>query len=864
MDLEQHPTREPRLRQPRLDVEHRDLDDVGRRPLDRGVERHALRHLATLPVGGPQVGQVAAPAEQRLRVAGLASLRDDAHEVVAHAAELLEVLVHEDPRLGRLDAQLLRQTESAQPVREAVVHGLDARPLGDRHGVGGHAEDSRRHHRVEVVARAERLDKSRVVGRVGHDPHLDLAVVGRDQRLVALPDDERLTDPASCLRPYRDVLQVRVGRAQPAGRGDRLYVRGVDTAVVRHGLLESLDGLTQPDRVAVLEQVGEERVPRLRVQPLERVRVRRVAALELAGLRHVQLVEEHRLELLGRTEVDLLADDVVRGRGGGRDAVVEPAPQLVEQVGVDGDPRALHRRERAEQWQLDVAYEQRPPLCLQLDPERLGEVDHGAGPEHGRLRDLHRVGRLVAEVEHELVVGITGRTSADLGAQLTLQVTQGEVAQVVRALVGSQQVGRHLGVAHQSVEVPATCPDGQQRPLGVVDRLRVSGIGQPSCQRRVVVGAELRDVEVGSSAVGTRERQRHQVAGAAPPATDRLDPREHAGAMSAQPCSYGTGLEHVADDLEPTLGRGLLSGQDLEQPVAQHPELQPVEQAVHCVAVPVLPLEVGAPERQVEVAQQGVDPTVRRDVVEVLAERLPRFARHVGRLPHEVLEPVVHVEPLRGRLRPDPGHARQVVARLTDQRREVGVALRGDEVLLLHGRRRHTGEVGDALAGVEHRHVVVDELERVAVAGDDEHVEPVLDRLRRERRNDVVGLVAVELHVDHVQRVQDLLDERHLPRELGRGRRPVALVRRVQLRAERHPGHVERHGQVGRRLVAQHVDEHRREPVHGIGVLARRRREVLHGQGEERSVRDRVAVDEQESRPLKGLHRHAGDSIRLD
>ena len=47
-------------------------------------------------------------------------------------------------------------------------------------------------------------------------------------------------------------------------------------------------------------------------------------------------------------------------------------------------------------------------------------------------------------------------------------------------------------------------------------------------------------------------------------------------------------------------------------------------------------------------------------------------------------------------------------------------------------------------------------------------------------------------------------------------------------------------------LVAQHVDEHRGEAVDGVGVLTRRRREVLDGQREERPVGQRVAVEQEQ------------------
>ncbi len=106
------------------------------------------------------------------------------------------------------------------------------------------------------------------------------------------------------------------------------------------------------------------------------------------------------------------------------------------------------------------------------------------------------------------------------------------------------------------------------------------------------------------------------------------------------------------------------------------------------------------------------------------------------------------------------------------------------------------------------------------------------------------------------QRAQHVLDQLDLPPEQLRRRRPVGLVLREALRAERLPGDVEGHGDVRRPLVAQRVDQHRREPVHRVRRLAGRRREVLHRQGVERPVRQRVAIQQQQARAggLRGGH----------
>ena len=181
---------------------------------------------------------------------------------------------------------------------------------------------------MQVLPRRERLDQALVPGEVGHDPHLDLAVVRRHQRLVALADDERLPDPAALGGADRDVLQVRVGRGEPAGGGDRLLERRVDAAAVVDHRQQPVDDRAQPGDVAVAEQVLHERVPGLLQQPGQRVGVRGVAGLVLLRLGQAELVEDHRLQLLRRAEVHLAADDGVALGGRGGDAVGELPLQL--------------------------------------------------------------------------------------------------------------------------------------------------------------------------------------------------------------------------------------------------------------------------------------------------------------------------------------------------------------------------------------------------------------------------------------------------------------------------------------------------------------------------------------------------------
>jgi hypothetical protein len=77
----------------------------------------------------------------------------------------------------------------------------------------------------------EGVEQALVPGQVGHDAQLDLGVVRRHQ-LVAGFGHEGLADAPPFGAADGDVLQVGVGRRQPAGGGHGLVVGGVDAPVL--------------------------------------------------------------------------------------------------------------------------------------------------------------------------------------------------------------------------------------------------------------------------------------------------------------------------------------------------------------------------------------------------------------------------------------------------------------------------------------------------------------------------------------------------------------------------------------------------------------------------------------------------------
>ena len=159
-------------------------------------------------------------------------------------------------------------------------------------------------------------------------------------------------------------------------------------------------------------------------------------------------------------------------------------------------------------------------------------------------------------------------------------------------------------------------------------------------------------------------------------------------------------------------------------------------------AIPRLALGLVRGDLERDVVDERREATVEQHGRQVVAQRLPHLAADlvdpVGQRGHraELLDPL-------GRgLLAHAGDPRQVVGRVAAQRCEIGVLRRGHAVLLEHGVGSHAGQVGDPLAGVEHGDARLHELQRVAVAGEDEDVEALGAGPAGQRRDDVVGLEA--------------------------------------------------------------------------------------------------------------------------
>ena len=123
--------------------------------------------------------------------------------------------------------------------------------------------------------------------------------------------------------------------------------------------------------------------------------------------------------------------------------------------------------------------------------------------------------------------------------------------------------------------------------LGFVQRLWRIVVGKPGLKSGLVVGGHRRGVDEGALAVGGGDGQRGRVA-----VVDRVR-ADHGQTgpfpvpgMRGQPVRHRAGFQCTAADIEAFVHLGFDGGQRVEQPVAQHPELEIVEQPVDLVAVP--------------------------------------------------------------------------------------------------------------------------------------------------------------------------------------------------------------------------------------------------------------------------------------
>ena len=107
-----------------IDANHSQLDNVGRRPLDRRIHSYALRIATHDGVVRVDVGQILTPPKSRFDIAAPARFFDAAIHIFLHFRVGGEVIIYEFARLRPTYVHPLCESERRDSVNDAEVRGF--------------------------------------------------------------------------------------------------------------------------------------------------------------------------------------------------------------------------------------------------------------------------------------------------------------------------------------------------------------------------------------------------------------------------------------------------------------------------------------------------------------------------------------------------------------------------------------------------------------------------------------------------------------------------------------------------------------------------------------------------------------------
>ena len=825
------------LTQPAVNGHHGDLDQVGGRALNRGVDGDPFGGADDLTVGAAQVRHVAPAAVQGGHIAPLSGAIQHAVHIALDPVIAGKVLV--DIALGGLErnAQRAAQTVGTHAVDNPEIDRLGLTPLvcADRFS----PEQFGRRPGVHVLAAAKRFDQDRVAAQVGQQPQLDLRVVGRHQQ-VARRRHKGGPDAAALFAPNRDVLQIRVaGRQAPGGR-DGLVEGGMNPPGIGSNQLgQGIHiGALQLGKAAVGQDLGRQRIAL--GQPLQDRGVGRGAGLGFFAARQAQLVKQNTLELLGRGDVEFLTGQLI-------DFVFEPAAVLAElgrqsgqKIAVDQNTGQLHAGQDQGQGQLNLGEQRAHVLGVETREQTLGQTQGDIGVFAriaGRRLNRHLGKALFGPVGHFLIAG-----------HAVVQMLPGQVVQIMPG-GGIEQIRGQHGVAGQ--------PSGPQPVFGQ-DQNVVFEVLADERQRRVLKQAAqggqhglARQLGLGA---GGRMADRH-IPGVF--LADRQgDPdqlgieRIEGGRLGIQAVGLGRPdlVEHVlqlvggADDFVASgLGRFVIQGKFPAgvQIVQQAAKLKLAEQLAQPVDVGLLAGQAVQFDLERHLAAQGRQFLGQTGQLAVVADPVAQLALDGVAVAEDVFEVVPLGDELHGCLLTHPGNARNIVGRVAHQGldldhpggldAELGPHLFDADELVFHG--------------VEHGHPLGHQLHQVLVAGHQDDLGPVAVPAAGQGGQNVVGLIAGQLNGRNAVGCNDLFDTRDLLPQRVRHGLPVGLVVAVALVAKGLARRVKNDRQMARLIGVLDPLEHVHKAEDGVGRKAAGVTQLAHGV--EGAVDVGLAVDQE-------------------
>ena len=367
---------------------HRNLDDIGRRPLDGGIDGIALGKATNSSIRRIDITQVATAVTDGLGVAQLPRLIDTLLHKSMNTRIGGKIVVNELLGLRPADTQTFCEAEGGDSIDDAEVGSLGAATFLTRNlfdtfcqifalveNLGGSGS-------MNIMTEAEILNKPFIATEMSHDAEFYLGIVRREEQLPWCWD-EGFANLLAVFCAHRDILQIRIAAGEATGGCYRLIEVGVDAARTR------IDELGQRIEVgadelllaAILENLVHNGM--LSTDALQDLLVRGIGS-SLGFLRvgqQPQAVEEHFSHLFRRIDIEDLTCQLVNLLLEVRELIRQQFTALAQGLCIQTDTRTLHicqnRHQRHfylleqmqgtfgfEQWKEDILQAQRDVSIL--------------------------------------------------------------------------------------------------------------------------------------------------------------------------------------------------------------------------------------------------------------------------------------------------------------------------------------------------------------------------------------------------------------------------------------------------------------------------------------------------------------------
>ena len=146
-------------------------------------------------------------------------------------------------------------------------------------------------------------------------------------------------------------------------------------------------------------------------------------------------------------------------------------------------------------------------------------------------------------------------------------------------------------------------------------------------------------------------------------------------------------------------------------------EFKSGEQLVELVGVHLTESQILDGHAKVKVTHQGIHGTIQFDLIDIGPQRLAFFAADFVGMLDNLVKSAIQVDPFGRESIAHAGNAGNVVGGFATKRGKIRILLRRDVVFLHHRVGSHVLQIFEMMPRIQHGDVVVDELERVTIAG---------------------------------------------------------------------------------------------------------------------------------------------------